>query len=108
KASIASRPPGVYGRLRATRPGEYVLLDTTRLDVYAMEPVTCRWVQRELTAACARWSVTGTGDLAVEVRRAGVMGPGSLLRSAGGQDRVDSALHEPRRDPARGGAVLAG
>jgi transposase InsO family protein len=28
-----------------------VLLDTTRLDVYAMEPVTCRWVQCELTAA---------------------------------------------------------
>ena len=30
KRSIASRPAGVYGRLRATRPGEYVLLDTTR------------------------------------------------------------------------------
>lgn len=51
KRSIADRPQGVYGRLRATRPGEYVLLDTTRLDVYAMEPVTCRWVQAELTAA---------------------------------------------------------
>jgi len=51
KRSIASRPQGVYGRLRATRPGEYVLLDTTRLDVFAMEPVTCRWVQVELTAA---------------------------------------------------------
>jgi hypothetical protein len=47
KRSIANRPTGVYGRLRATRPGEYVLLDTTRLDVYAMEPVTCRWVQCE-------------------------------------------------------------
>jgi transposase InsO family protein len=51
KRSIADRPQQVYGRLRATRPGEYVLLDTTRLDVFAMEPVTCRWVQVDLTAA---------------------------------------------------------
>ena len=51
KRSVAERPQEVYGRLRATRPGEYVLLDTTKLDVFAMEPVTCRWVQAELTAA---------------------------------------------------------
>ncbi len=51
KRSIADRPQEVYGRLRATRPGEYVLLDTTKLDVFAMEPVTCRWVQAELTAS---------------------------------------------------------
>jgi hypothetical protein len=51
KRSIADRPQEVYGRLRATRPGEYVLLDTTTLDVFAMEPVTCRWVQCELTIA---------------------------------------------------------
>jgi transposase InsO family protein len=51
KRSIADRPHEVYGRLRATRPGEYVLLDTTKLDVFAMEPVTCRWVQAELTAS---------------------------------------------------------
>ena len=38
-----------YGRLEATRPGEYLLLDTTRLDVFAMDPVTLRWVQAELT-----------------------------------------------------------
>ena len=49
KRSIANRPQGAYGRLRATRPGEYVMLDTNRLDVFAMEPVTCRWVQCELT-----------------------------------------------------------
>lgn len=56
KRSIASRPPGVYGRLRATRPGEYVLVDTTRLDVFAMEPLTCRWVQAELTIAMDLYS----------------------------------------------------
>jgi transposase InsO family protein len=51
RRSIANRPAVSYGRLRASRPGEYVLLDTTRLDVFAMEPVTLRWVQVELTIA---------------------------------------------------------
>lgn len=48
---IAGRPAGVYGKLRPTRPGEYVLMDTTRLDVFALDPVTLRWVQAELTIA---------------------------------------------------------
>lgn len=51
KRSIAARPAGVYGRLRATRPGEYLLLDTTPLDVFAMESLTLRWVGLELTIA---------------------------------------------------------
>ncbi|MEV0287938.1 helix-turn-helix domain-containing protein [Kribbella sp. NPDC050820] len=51
RRSIANRPTVSYGRLRASRPGEYVLLDTTRLDVFALEPVTLRWVQVELTIA---------------------------------------------------------
>ena len=51
KREIAGRPAAPYGRLRATRPGEYLLLDTTRLDVFAMDPVTLRWVQAELTVA---------------------------------------------------------
>ncbi|MFF3154145.1 helix-turn-helix domain-containing protein [Streptomyces sp. NPDC057910] len=51
RRSIADRPQGTYGRLRATRPGEYVVLDTQDLDVFAMEPVTCRWVRAQLTVA---------------------------------------------------------
>ena len=51
RRSIAERPQGVYGRLRATRPGEYLVLDTQDLDVFAMEPVTCRWVRAQLTVA---------------------------------------------------------
>ncbi|MEU5547790.1 helix-turn-helix domain-containing protein [Streptomyces sioyaensis] len=51
RRSIANRPTVSYGRLRASRPGEYVLLDTTRLDVFAMEPVTLRWVQIEMSIA---------------------------------------------------------
>lgn len=46
---IAARPDGPYGKLRPTRPGEYLLMDTTRLDVFALDPVTLRWVQAELT-----------------------------------------------------------
>lgn len=45
---IAQRPDGVYGKLRPTRPGEYLLMDTTRLDVFALDPITLRWVQAEL------------------------------------------------------------
>ena len=52
KREIAGRPAA---RLRAAAgrpgPGEYLLLDTTRLDVFAMDPVTLRWVQAELTIA---------------------------------------------------------
>lgn len=51
RRSIAQRPQGTFGRLRASRPGEYVVLDTQDLDVFAMEPVTCRWVPLQLTVA---------------------------------------------------------
>lgn len=61
KRSIANRPQGVFGRLRATRPGEYVVLDTNSLAVFAMEPVTCRWVQCELTVAMDLYSKVITG-----------------------------------------------
>jgi transposase InsO family protein len=46
---IAARPGQAYGKLRPTRPGEYLLMDTTRLDVFALDPITLRWVQAELT-----------------------------------------------------------
>ena len=51
RRSVAKRPTGVLGRLRADRPGQYVLLDSYRMDVFAMEPVTLRWVNTELTVA---------------------------------------------------------
>ncbi|MFI9546778.1 helix-turn-helix domain-containing protein [Streptomyces sp. NPDC052016] len=46
---IADRPDGPYGKLRPTRPGEYLLMDSTRLDVFAFDPFTLRWVQAELS-----------------------------------------------------------
>ncbi len=40
KRSNANRPQGAYGEIRATHPGEYVLMDTTPLNVFALSPVT--------------------------------------------------------------------
>ncbi len=51
RRSVAKRPKGVLGQLRPTRPGEYILMDGYKLDVFAMEPVTMRWVNTELTVA---------------------------------------------------------
>ena len=48
---IANSPQGQHGKLRPTRPGEYLILDTTRLDVFALDPATLQWMQVELTAA---------------------------------------------------------
>lgn len=56
RRSVAERPDGVLGRLRADRPGQYVVLDTTPLDVFAMEPVTGRWINTELTVAMDLYS----------------------------------------------------
>lgn len=48
---IVNNPQRQHGKLRPTRPGEYLILDTTRLDVFAFDPATLRWMQVELTAA---------------------------------------------------------
>jgi len=78
RRSIADRPQGAYGRLRAVRPGEYAILDTQDLDVFAMEPVTCRWVRTQLTVVQDLFTrcitglrVTGVSTKAVDV--AGVL-----------------------------------
>ncbi|UQX10998.1 Mu transposase C-terminal domain-containing protein [Candidatus Mycobacterium methanotrophicum] len=58
---IAERPDGVYGKLRPTRPGEYLLMDTTRLDVFALDPFTLQWVQAELTVGMDWYTRCVTG-----------------------------------------------
>ena len=58
---IADRPDGAYGKLRPTRPGEYLLMDTTRLDVFALDPITLRWVQAELTVGMDWYTRCVTG-----------------------------------------------
>jgi len=48
---VAARSTEEHGELRPTRPGEHMLMDTTRLDVFAMDPLTLRWVGVDLTVA---------------------------------------------------------
>lgn len=56
KRSNANRPSGSYGEIRAARPGEYVLMDTTSLNVFALTPVTGKWVPVDLTIAMDLYS----------------------------------------------------
>ena len=61
RRSVAERPTGVLGRLRADHPGQYLVLDSTPLDVFAMEPITLRWINVELTVAMDLYSRCITG-----------------------------------------------
>ncbi|MEU0687024.1 helix-turn-helix domain-containing protein [Streptomyces uncialis] len=58
---IADRPEGPCGKLRPTRPGEYLLMDSTRLDVFAFDPLTLRWVQAELSVGMDWYTRCVTG-----------------------------------------------
>ena len=51
RRSALSAPSDMFGSLVAERPGEYVAIDTTGLDVFAIDPFTFQWVGLELTAA---------------------------------------------------------
>ena len=53
---IDQRPARPYGNLPCTRPGEYVYLDTTPLDVFALDPITLRWLPVNLTVAMDRYT----------------------------------------------------
>uniref|UniRef100_A0AAU2VBR9 Helix-turn-helix domain-containing protein n=1 Tax=Streptomyces sp. NBC_00003 TaxID=2903608 RepID=A0AAU2VBR9_9ACTN len=96
KRSIANRPKGAYGRLRATRPGEYVILDTNSLDVFAMEPVTCRWVRCELTVAMDLYSRCITGLRLTPVSTKSVDVAGVLYETV--RPRPGPAGHGPDGD----------
>lgn len=48
---VAARVDREYGQLIPSRPGEYVVMDTNCLDVFALDPVTLRWVSVEATVA---------------------------------------------------------
>jgi transposase InsO family protein len=51
RRSAQSAPSEGLGSLVAERPGEFVAIDTTRLDVFAIDPFTFQWVGLDLTAA---------------------------------------------------------
>lgn len=49
RRSAARRPETPYSGFKATRAGQYVLIDSTPLDAFAMDAVTFRWIPLELT-----------------------------------------------------------
>ncbi len=51
RRGIGNRPKNTYRRFKVSRPGEVVLIDSTSLDVFAIDPLTFRWVAVELTLA---------------------------------------------------------
>ncbi|MFJ8860244.1 TnsA-like heteromeric transposase endonuclease subunit [Streptomyces sp. NPDC102451] len=95
KRSIANRPQGVFGKLRATRPGEYIVLDTNSLDVFAMEPVTCRWVQCELTVAMDLYSKVITGLRLTPVSTKSIDVAGVLFETIRPREVASAGTGEP-------------
>jgi len=51
RRSIANRPQETYRQQEVTRPGEFVLIDSTPFDAFALDPVSFKWVQLQLTIA---------------------------------------------------------
>jgi transposase InsO family protein len=51
RRSAQSAPSEDLGSLVAERPGEYVAIDTTSLDVFAIDPFAFQWVRLDLTVA---------------------------------------------------------
>lgn len=115
KRSISNRPASTYGRFVASRPGEFVMLDTTPLDVFALDRLTQRWVRCQLTVAMDLQSecIVGLRLTAVSTKAVDVAGilaetfsPESRRLTSGGilpyvglptavivdADRTDSAL----------------
>jgi transposase InsO family protein len=78
---IADRPAEAYGKLRPTRPGEYLLMDTTRLDVFALDPLTLRWVQAELTVGMDWYTRCITGLRVTPVSTKSVDAAATLLQA---------------------------
>jgi len=73
RRSIANRPDKPYSHFVATRPGEMVLIDSTPLDVYAIDPYSFQWISVELTIAVdlftrslVAWRFTPKGTKAVD------------------------------------------
>lgn len=61
RRSALSAPSEDLGSLVAERPGEFVAIDTTGLDVFAIDPFTFQWVGLDLTVAldvCTRSILT--------------------------------------------------
>lgn len=51
RRAVAEIPRDGFGHFEASRPGQLVLLDSNRLDVWALDEITLKWVRTELTVA---------------------------------------------------------
>lgn len=98
---IAGRPREAFGRLRPTRPGEYLLMDTTRLDVFALDPVTLRELRAHngLVHALHRWDPPKAG-----LEEVGGLGPPLTTAELAALD--PSALERHNQDRRRFLAAL--
>jgi transposase InsO family protein len=100
---IAARPKEVYGSLQPHRPGEYMLMDTTRLDVYAMDPHTLRWVNAELTVLMDWYTRCITGLRLTPVSTKSIDAAAVLYQSfrppAAGRDWPAEAVWPPHGIP---------
>lgn len=51
RRAVAEIPHDGFGHFEASRPGQLVLLDSNRLDVWALDEINSEWVRTELTVA---------------------------------------------------------
>jgi hypothetical protein len=97
---IAARPVLPYGKLHPARPGEYLLMDTTCLDVFAMDPHSLRWVGVQLTVGMDWYSRCVCADAGDRV--AGAQCPIRLgPRRRGRSGEPQRGLTARQRDNAR-------
>ena len=73
RRSTAGLPPTPYGHFVTTRPGEVVVIDSTPLDVFALDPLTLQWTSLELilaqdlfTRSILAWRLTPRGVRGVD------------------------------------------
>ena len=56
RKSESNRPNRTFGSFQANRPGQVVMVDSTRLNTFALDPISLKWVQVELTIALDLYS----------------------------------------------------
>lgn len=100
RRSIANRPNTTYRRFKASRPGEIVLIDSTQLDVFAINPLTLEWVTLDLTIAldlytrsilAFRFTPRGAGRVDAALLLADIIAP--MLMRPGWPDMTRWAYH---------------
>ncbi|QZY47082.1 DDE-type integrase/transposase/recombinase [Mycolicibacterium austroafricanum] len=100
---VAARSKEVYGKLAPMRPGEYLLMDTTRLDVFAMDPHTLTWINAELTVAMDWYSRCITGLRLTPVSTKSIDAAAALYETfrprPAGRDWPAEAMWPPRGIP---------